>query len=188
MMSNYELLKEAYLDERNNGFPWHNIVPWLIEHHVAKSQVMADDNMTAELIAALPSLRCEAYSYNGTGMEVPTEAFREKQSFYNSIEWRQLKQYIWDNTPTHICPYCGMTITGHDWTIHHKLYTEDNIEQYKSDKDINHYSIMHIECHRQCHEILGASFNRDEITKLTSCMGEDWIKASLRKEGINYEL
>lgn len=67
-----------------------------------------------------------------------------------------------------------------EWTIHHKLFTDDNVELYKTDKDVLHYSIMHYQCHAMCHRILKESMNKDEIKSLTF-MGRAWIVSSLKR-------
>lgn len=184
-MTNRERLNDAYKVERKLGYPWHQICIYLKEIHMPLDAVLKDDTLTDELIARLPSLRTDSkFTYKGDDSDISMAsiASSEKNNFYNSEEWRELKEYVWRNTPgDKVCPYCGrQIILNSSWTIHHKLFTDDNVELYKTDKDVLHYSIMHYQCHAMCHRILKESMNKDEIKSLTF-MGRAWILSSLKR-------
>lgn len=183
MMTNREKLNAAYQTEREAGHPWHQIAIYLKEAHTTLDGVLDDDEMTDELIRRLPELRTEdKFTYKGHGSMMESEAAAAKAQFYTSEEWSELKEYVWRNTPgDKVCPYCGrQIILNSSWTIHHKLFTDDNVELYKTDKDVLHYSIMHYQCHAMCHRILKESMNKDEIKSLTF-MGRAWIVSSLAR-------
>lgn len=175
-------LNKAYIEERAKGYPWHQIAIYLKEIHKPENVVLQSDELTDELIRRLPELRTdEKFNYNGTGKVIPTIASQTKATFYNTDKWKYLKQYVWHNTPgAKICPYCGQPIISDDWTIHHNMFTESDIDQYENDHNVLHYTIMHTECHRACHDILRKSVNKDEIMKL-GFMGRHWLKNALNR-------
>lgn len=185
-MSNYQSnrakLNGAYIKERALGYPWHQIAIFLKEKQRTLDYVLTDDGLTDELISRLPEYRTEdKFNYDGTGKVIPTSASESKQEFYNTEEWKELKKYIWDNTPgAKVCPYCGLPIVGNDWTIHHQIYTESDMDRYKNDRVIFHYTILHLCCHKECHNILKTSKDKEEILKL-GFMGRHWLQNALNR-------
>ena len=190
--NNREKLNAAYQTEREAGHPWHQIAIYLKEAHTTLDGVLDDDEMTDELIRRLPELRTEdKFTYKGHGSMMESEAAAAKAQFYTSKEWKDMKQYVYDHTPSvggmpsiRTCAYCHHIIDEEDpssWTIHHKLFLDDDVEKYKNDKDVRHYSIMHCQCHHKCHDILKESKDKDEIKQLTNVMGDEWIRVSLSR-------
>ena len=177
-MTNKEKLYRAYADEKALGYQYHQIASFLKEKHINYSTMLLSDSLTDELIYRLPEYRTNnKFVYNGTGhTSLRSAEADEKAMFYRSEEWKNLKKEIWILTPEpRICPYCNKQIYFSDsWTLHHKRDLEDDINTYKTDADYAHYTIIHSDCHRICHEILRTTKELDEINAL-SFMGRNWL-------------
>ena len=183
-MTNKEKLYKAYADEKALGYKYHQIAMFLKEKHINYNTMLMSDSLTDELISRLPEYRTtDEFVYNGTGhTSLRSTTADEKEAFYKSIEWRELKDAVWMNMPEpHICPYCNKEILFSDfWTVHHKFDLTDDINIYKTDSDYSHYTILHSECHRICHEILRTTTDLNEINSL-SFMGRRWLVRTANK-------